>query len=146
MDSDSKDESSASLYDFDNSDNDSDYAETRSRNDIGDNERDLHLVASTSRSRTNTRPPKRPRSTNYVDLDLGGRGSDTHPPDLAMENGGWAEPANGNGEVDQNNLPVFNRISGILENFEPNGRTDVMCYFNAFVDENMFQLMADETI
>ena len=63
MDSDSQDESSASLHDFDDSNNDPDYAETRSKNGSSDDERDLDLLA------PNSRPPKRPRSTHNVDLD-----------------------------------------------------------------------------
>ena len=100
-------------------------------------------MASTSRSRSNSRPSKHPRQN--VDLDLCGRGSDTPTPDSGIDNDGWAEPANVYGEVDLNNLSVFNRIGVILENLEPNGPTDVMCYFKAFIDDIMFQLMADET-
>ena len=36
----------------------------------------LDLVASISRTRSISRPPKHPRSTHNVDLDLGGRGDE----------------------------------------------------------------------
>ena len=67
-----------------------------------------------------------------------------NPADNNDENG-WKETQNRYGEIEKESLPIFDKISGLLENFVPNGPTDVMCYFNAFMCEEIFEMIATET-
>ena len=150
MDSDSDDPVSDSDNDpvLDDSDNDPNYIgprHSRSRSTSvseHSDEEQVQPLPPLHKSRSRSKYPR-----------LRGRGRATPPgpsrprPNPADNNdeNGWKETQNRYGEIEKESLPIFDKISGLLENFVPNGPTDVMCYFNAFICEEIFEMIATET-
>ena len=149
MDSDSDDMVSDSDNDpvLDDSDNDPNYVEPRQSRSTSESEH-----RSSDEEQVQPLPPLHKSRSKYPRLR--GHGRATHPgpsrprPNPPADNNdvnGWKEPQNRYGEIEEESLPIFDKISGLLENFVPNGPTDVMCCFNAFIGEDIFEMIVTET-
>ncbi|GFO01255.1 hypothetical protein PoB_002776000 [Plakobranchus ocellatus] len=149
MDSDSDETFSDSDLDLDDSDHNPYFVANRSNQVSSSSSEDESRSRSNSTAGvTNSRSRSNPRLKKRSWVAKRGRATPPTPgPNrpTTPDDHGWAKPRNQYGDLDKDSLPIFNRISGLMENFVPDGPTDVMCYFNAFINENMFELMARET-
>ena len=139
MNSDSEDsdeEIDDSVRDPDFSHENSTVSDHESDND-GEHEPEPSPMPSTSTSGQNKRSYQQSTRQNKK-TKRSGRGSQTA--DVNIDD--WIVPDNGHGSMTD---VEFEKVSQLLEDFSPSSTVDVMPFFHAFLDEDMFALIAAET-